>query len=157
MRSFQLATFKYCSAGHLWRVIHDCVRGGVALEWNEIGVAATSPTTWHSEICVLFKGPVECGTNPLSFIGLGALPIGQAWEPGACAGAYRISHGGQKQRNILFESNRRSHSDFDMPSPCALASFLFVRLCVPVWNLDCVQPCPVQFLCAFFYFFCCQI
>lgn len=25
MRSFQLTAFKCCSAGHLWRVIHDCV------------------------------------------------------------------------------------------------------------------------------------
>lgn len=33
--------------------------------------------------------------------------------------------------------------------PCALASFLFVGLCVTVWNLYCVLVCPVQFLCAF--------
>lgn len=68
-------TFK---AGRLWRLLNGCERGGVTFEYNEIGVAATSPTTWHSEISVLFKRPVECGTNPLSFISLGTLPIGQA-------------------------------------------------------------------------------
>lgn len=35
------------------------------------------PPTRHSEICMLFKGLVECGTNPPSFIGPGMLPIGQ--------------------------------------------------------------------------------
>lgn len=39
MRSFQLAASKCFSAGHLWRVTHVCVRGGVRLECNEIGVA----------------------------------------------------------------------------------------------------------------------
>lgn len=72
------------------------------------------PQTWHLS-AELFEGTVECETNPLSFIGLGVLSIGQALEPKACAGAYRISHRGQTQWNILFETMRLSHTGFDMP------------------------------------------
>lgn len=41
-----LTVFIYCSA--------DCVRGGVALDHNGIGIAVISPTNWHCEThCVV--------------------------------------------------------------------------------------------------------